>query len=299
MKSLIITPFFKPNIGGAETFAEDLAKFLAKKGTVHICTIKWKKPVQWQGMNLWKGAYFAWRLFPSLLKMKKCQYDRVYALGIISSFLCAILGIKYSAVILALYDFKKPHWFRFFLNRAETVFVEGVKGEEDMKKMGITTKIIQFQHWCDQEHFFYKERNNERLKVLFVGRPIPIKGKHIIKKCEQLTKDIDYEYIESIPYEDMPKYYQGADVCVVPSLYSEGFSRVVIEAASCGCILITSNKGSLPDMVMDFGFVVEPTPLNFKYMLDTIKVVNRKELQEKTAKYALENFSEKNAEVFI
>ena len=35
-KVLIITPFWKPNIGGAETFAEDLSKALSKKYIVHV-----------------------------------------------------------------------------------------------------------------------------------------------------------------------------------------------------------------------------------------------------------------------
>lgn len=301
--ALIITPFFKPNIGGAETFAEDLAKALSKKYIVHICTIKWVKPIIWEGMNLRKSLILLAKLFFPLLKMKlKYKYDKVYALGLMPSFLCVLLNIKFSSVMLALYDFKRPNFFKHILNKSEKVFVEGQKGKEDMLNLGIKEeKIVKFQHWCDQSRFFWAERKNEKLRVLFVGRPIRIKGKHIIQECEKITQNIDYEYIENIPYKDLPKYYKRADVCVVPSLYSEGFSRVVIEAASCGCVLITSNKGALPELVKGFGKTIEPKPENFKSLLImlSLKKKDLEKLQLHTAMYAMQNFNVKNAEVFL
>lgn len=302
-KILIVTPFFKPNIGGAETFAEDLAKALSKKHTVHICTIKWTKPILWQGMDFIRSVYLIYKLFIPLLSMKSnYKYEHVYALGLIPSLMCCILGIKFSTVILALYDFKKPSWFRWFLSRADKVFVEGYVGEFDMLNLGIEKdKIVKFQHWCDQKRFFWKERNNVNMKVLFVGRPIFIKGKHIIEQCQKITKDIDYEFIENVPYEDLPKHYQMADVVVVPSLYSEGFSRVVIESASCGCALVTSNKGALPEMVGKFGKFIEPTPSNFAEVLTQLKKnrIGLEKIQMATVVYSLEHFGEKNADCFL
>lgn len=302
-KALIITPFFKPNRGGAETFAEDLAKGLSSKYIVHICTVKWTKPVLWQGINLKEGLKLAYKLaFPVFTMTRKAKYTKIYALGLIPSFLCFLMGLRFNSVILALYDFKKPNLFTFFLNKAQKVFVEGNKGVDDMLNMGVRKeKLVKFQHWCDQSRFFYIPKNNETMKVLFIGRPIRIKGKHIIEACQLLTKGIDYEYIENVPYEDLPKHYQVADVVVVPSLYSEGFSRVVIEAASCGCALITSDKGALPELVKDFGRSIEPTPLKFAQTLFQLKR-NRmalEKIQVATCLYAKENFNEKNANVFL
>lgn len=300
---LIVTPFYKPNIGGAETFAEDLAKALSGKHIVHICTIKWEKPVLWQGINLWNGIKMSFKLLPSLWRMtRKYKYEKIYALGLIPSFLCMLLDIKYYSVMLALYDFKKVNFFTGILNYAQKVFVEGDKGKQDMLKCGVKEdKIVKFQHWCDQTKFSYIPKNNENLKVLFVGRPIKIKGKQVIEDCEKLTKGIEYEYIENIPYEDLPKHYQMADVVVVPSLYSEGFSRVVIEAASCGCALVTSNRGALPELVKDFGNYIEPTPEKFAEVLFKLKhnKIGLEQIQTNTAIYASKNFSHKNIEVFF
>jgi len=300
-KALIVTPFFRPNIGGAETFAEDLAKALSKNYLVHICTIEWKKPIIWQGMNFWKALTLTWKLGVAMFRMRKYKYEKVFALGMISSFVCFIMRRKFSAVILALYGFKKPNLMGKLLDKAEKVFVEGNKGELDIYNAGVNIdRIVKFQHWCDQTQFCWKERKNKRLKVLFVGRPIKIKGIEVIKECEEFTKGVEYEYVEDVPYKDLPAYYQSADVVVVPSLYNEGFSRVVIESASCGCALIVSNRGSLPEQVKDFGAVELPLPYNFAVRINQLKT-NKKALEKiqlKTVLYAKEHFSERNAEVF-
>lgn len=302
-KALIITPFYKSALGGAESFAEDLAKELSKTYLVHISTIKWDKPVAWEGLNYLKAVKLLLKLSLGTRKMlKKNRYEKIYALGMLSSLVCVFLGLKFSAIILALYDFKKPNLYGWILNRAEKVFVEGENGKLDIVIAGVKPdKIIPFQHWCNQTQFTYLAKNNPRLKVLFVGRPIKIKGEHIIRDCQILTSGIDYEYISNVSHKDMPRHYQMADVVVVPSLYSEGFSKVVVEGASCGCAIITSDKGSLPEMVRYFGKAIDPIPENFARELNALKL-NRtalERLQLNTALYALNHFSSKNAQVFL
>ncbi len=303
-KALIITPFYFPNRGGAETFASDLFFALSKKYDVEICTIKWDRPIVWEGMNLFKAFKLIRKLLPEVVRMNKSQdYQKVYALGLIPSFICWVLNIKFSAIMLALYDFTKPHiLYTRILNKAETVFVEGKKGMEDMLFLGVKPeKIKKFQHWVDQKRFCFIPRNNLETKVLFVGRPIRIKGKHIIQECEQSTTGIEYEYIENVSYDNLAPYYQSADVVVVPSLYSEGFSRVVVEAASCGCALVVSDKGALPELVRGFGITIPATPNDFRRVLIELKNDRQKlfNMQLRSLKYSKEHFSEKNAEVFL
>ncbi len=303
-KILLVTPFCYPNIGGAETFTEDLAKALSKKYIVHICTIEWKKPIIWQGKNFKGAIYFLYKLLPALRKMtKKYKYDKVFALGFIASVTCFLLRVRFSTIILCLYGFKKKNIIiKTLLNKADKVFVEGLKCKMDMFTAGVDEdKIVTFQHWCDQSVFQYVVRNHKRLKVLFIGRAIKIKGKHIIEECEKLTTGIDYEYVENVPYKDLAKHYKMADVCVIPSLYTESFSRVVVEAASCGCAVIASNYGSLPEMVEPFGKCISPEPVWFALELNELKknMFRLEGIQVKTAWYAKEHFSEKNADCFL
>ena len=180
-KALIVTPFFKPNIGGAETFAEDLAKALAKKYNVHICTVKLDKPITFEGMDYRKAFYLIRRLSLPLLSMvRRYKYERVFALGLMSILLCSLFRIKFDAVIFNL--FKKKSWRNYLLNRAGKIYVEGNTGKNNLLSIGIPeSKIVVFHHWCDQSVFTWKERVNKNLRVLFIGRPIAIKGKHIFK----------------------------------------------------------------------------------------------------------------------
>ena len=119
-KVLIVTPFNPKGTGGAETFTKDLALTLSKRFVIHISTL----PVgeTWQGMNYLKGARLTLKLTRAVNKMKPQQYTKIYAMGLMSSFACYILKLKYSAIMLALYDFVKPNLFTKVLNHAEKVF---------------------------------------------------------------------------------------------------------------------------------------------------------------------------------
>jgi len=58
----------------------------------------------------------------------------------------------------------------------------------------------------------------------------------------------------------MPKYYNAADVFIIPSQYEEGFARVTLEALSSGTPVIAANKGCLPEMVTpSVGMLIEPS----------------------------------------
>lgn len=57
--------------------------------------------------------------------------------------------------------------------------------------------------------------------------------------------------------EELAQLYSCAMVFVFPSRY-EGFGIPVLEAFSCGCPVIVSNAGSLPEVAGDAGMVVDP-----------------------------------------
>ena len=62
-------------------------------------------------------------------------------------------------------------------------------------------------------------------------------------------------YVEE---EDLPALYSGAVAFVFPSLY-EGFGLPALEAMACGTPVITSNTTSLPEVVGDAAFSINPT----------------------------------------
>jgi len=60
-----------------------------------------------------------------------------------------------------------------------------------------------------------------------------------------------------IPEEELPLWYNAADIFVYPSLY-EGFGLPPLEAMACGTPVIVSDTSSLPEVVGDAGILVDP-----------------------------------------
>jgi D-inositol-3-phosphate glycosyltransferase len=57
-------------------------------------------------------------------------------------------------------------------------------------------------------------------------------------------------FLDAVPHEALPLYYNAADVCVVPSYY-ESFGLVAVEAMACGVPVIASRVGGLKETVQD------------------------------------------------
>jgi glycosyltransferase involved in cell wall biosynthesis len=60
---------------------------------------------------------------------------------------------------------------------------------------------------------------------------------------------------------DLPAYYTHAECFVLPSLY-EGFGFPPLEAMACGCPVIVSSAGSLPEVTRGAALVVDPTDVD-------------------------------------
>ena len=52
------------------------------------------------------------------------------------------------------------------------------------------------------------------------------------------------------PQESLPQYYGEMDIVLMPSR-SEGFGLTAIEAMACGCVVVASDVGGLPEVVCD------------------------------------------------
>jgi D-inositol-3-phosphate glycosyltransferase len=65
------------------------------------------------------------------------------------------------------------------------------------------------------------------------------------------------KFLGSIPQDRLTKYYNAADICVLPSYY-ESFGFAALEAAACGTPVVASRVGGLTTVVKDgeTGFLV-------------------------------------------
>jgi glycosyltransferase involved in cell wall biosynthesis len=71
---------------------------------------------------------------------------------------------------------------------------------------------------------------------------------------ENLDRLIEVGYVTD---EEMPVYYSLADVFVLPTLL-EGFGFPLVESMSCETPVVSTNVGSVPEVVGDCGFIVPP-----------------------------------------
>lgn len=129
---------------------------------------------------------------------------------------------------------------------------------------------------------------NQKIKILFIGRLIYRKGFQRVVQAlplvrQETSKPFEVEvvgtgaaramlgemadflgvtdlirYVGIVPYNELEKSYQGADVFVLTSL-SEGMPSVILEAMGCGLPIVASNVGGNNEIVEDgkSGYLIE------------------------------------------
>lgn len=130
-----------------------------------------------------------------------------------------------------------------------------------------------------------------QLELFVIGKPKV--GGHTERLINELGIKDKLTFMSGISEQKIRELYAEATLAVVPSLY-EGFGLPAGEAMSCGVPLVSSNGGSLPEVVGDAGIIVEKG--NHKAIADAIeKLLNdpelRNELANKGRARILENFS--------
>jgi glycosyltransferase involved in cell wall biosynthesis len=79
----------------------------------------------------------------------------------------------------------------------------------------------------------------------------------VFARVEELDLTGDILFPGYIPPDELPLWYNAAELFIYPSLY-EGFGLPPLEAMACGTPVITSNVSSLPEVVGEAGLTVDP-----------------------------------------
>lgn len=102
----------------------------------------------------------------------------------------------------------------------------------------------------------FKHQTKAEHKLVLAGSPGWL-YQPIFAVVEELGLRDDVLFPGFIPEDELPLWYNVADVFVYPSLY-EGFGLPPLEAMACGTPVIVSNTSSLPEVVGDAALLVDP-----------------------------------------
>lgn len=91
----------------------------------------------------------------------------------------------------------------------------------------------------------------------FVGKGFENDTKHVEKKVAKWKDRVQWY---SCPPDEMYEVYQKSDICLIPTMYSEGTSLSCLEALSSGNAVIANRIGGLTDLILNGynGLLIEP-----------------------------------------
>ena len=91
---------------------------------------------------------------------------------------------------------------------------------------------------------------SEGVRMMVVGADV--NGDREMHRVKQLAKERDLEdkidFVGQVDHDDLPLYYNAADVCVVPSYY-ESFGLVALESMACGTPVVATRVGGLSTII--------------------------------------------------
>lgn len=234
----------------------------------------------------------------------------------------------------AIYNLSERNTLSFFLkllfSQCDMVLAVGEPSRDEIIELGILPdKVKVHPNWVDTDFFSPKKRQNKQPKILFVGRGLEKKGIFLFGELAKLNPSISFlarlgdgpdlpKFVEKYSNlnnlkikTELPKdfdhkmkiladEYRQSDIFIMPSLYEEGFASVVLESASSGLAIISSNLGCLPSMLTGSGAIlIEPKLSNFdqeiKHLLSNPDILKEKQVQMR--QFAMEKFGDTNAQV--
>jgi len=132
---------------------------------------------------------------------------------------------------------------------------------------------------------FYKSKFKKNSLLIFVGKDFDnYKNLNILSRKLKLDDYIIHTGI--ITDKELVYFYNLADLFVFPSLY-EGFGLPPLEAMACGTPVVSSNTSSMPEILGDAAYFVNPKSVDeLKNAID--EVLDNYELRDKLIKKGLE-----------
>lgn len=163
----------------------------------------------------------------------------------------------------------KPEKVKVLHNGVDLVKFRPLAGkrEEMRKKLGIpqnaivvlTVRRLVYKNGVDTliDSANLAVKKNPRIVFLVVGKGPDSDGVKV--RIQQLEIEANFRLAGFVNDEDLPSYYNIADLFVLPSKSGEGLPLVALEAMACALPVIATNVGGIREILMDdYGKLVPP-----------------------------------------
>ncbi len=176
-----------------------------------------------------------------------------------------------------------------FNESVDPVFVERVKAKYDLPSPYILHVGV-----------IYPGKNIERVIQVFakIAKKFPHKlvlaggfkwrDDSVFNLIEKLNLKDKIIMVKWISHSELRVFYNLADLLIFPSFY-ESFGMPVLEAMACGCPVVTSSTGSMPEIVEDAALMVDPTNVDQIYRA-MVRVLEDRALKAKLIRAGLARF---------
>jgi glycosyltransferase involved in cell wall biosynthesis len=162
--------------------------------------------------------------------------------------------------------------------------LSGVK-EEMRRKLGIpkdasvvlTVRRLVYKNGIDTllESAEIAVKNNPKLVFVVVGKGPDFEG--VKEKIVQLGMQRKFRLTGFVPDEELPLYYNVADLFALPSKSGEGLPLVALEAMASGLPVVATNVGGTSEVMSeDYGKLVPPNSPNS--LAEAVLEFSRKDL---------------------
>ncbi|KKQ75695.1 MAG: Glycosyl transferase, group 1 [Candidatus Woesebacteria bacterium GW2011_GWB1_38_5b] len=260
MKITILSYYSGQVNRGVETWAQNLKEKLPEKFDVQI--ISGEK----SAINVWnKLLYFSQNFLNHLLQIIASDIV-IPANGSIQTLLCRIATWTTGRPMIV-FGHSGPgaddKWNLLCSPDIFVVFSEAQKKWAEKHKF-FWTKIVIIPHAVDTKRFIPAQKKHKAKVVLCVAANLPQKRIGLVKKAVAMLKG--YKFIAvgkgnpgEVPFSDMPKIYQAADVfCFVP-WEREAFGLVFLEAMAGNLPVVTIDDVIRREIIGTAGiFVKDP-----------------------------------------
>ncbi|HDY8728567.1 TPA: glycosyltransferase family 4 protein, partial [Klebsiella pneumoniae] len=110
----------------------------------------------------------------------------------------------------------------------------------------------------------FNEGQSNKYKLKIIGSlNKSFKDKNDLNSCDYVN------YLGRISDAELKELYSNASAFIFPSLY-EGFGIPPLEAQACGCVVLSSNAASLPEVLADSAIFFNPTNIH-----DIVSAMNK------------------------